>query len=77
MYPLTAAGKIFGSFLVFVGPLMLALASAVTIMVFMETSRLHELKNAHTRGKHCVRCKTKNSKEANFCMKCGKVFPTV
>ncbi len=73
MVPLTNLWRVFWSFLVFLWPLVLALASAVTIMVFMETSRNHEMTHKHhARSKHCHRCKSKNPKDANYCMICGE-----
>ena len=70
MYPTTNIWKVLWSFLVFFWPLILALASAVTIMVFMETSKRHEIASKHSRWKTCNRCKTKNPHDANFCYKC-------
>ncbi len=68
MYPVTTMWRVFWSVLVFVGPLLLALSSAVTIMVFAETSRNQAL---HTAGKKkCHRCEDLNPHEANYCMKC-------
>ncbi|MFK7780611.1 MAG: ion transporter [Candidatus Gracilibacteria bacterium] len=73
----TTIGKLIGSVLVFVGPLLGGLISAVTIMVFMETSRTQESNKANRRGKLCRRCQTKNTKLANFCIKCGKKYKTI
>jgi voltage-gated potassium channel len=72
MYPMTTLWKIFWSFLVFLWPLVLALASAITIMVFVETSKQEELSLKSKKWKICPRCKVKNVKDANFCYKCWK-----
>lgn len=69
MAPVTSLWKIIWSFLVFLWPVLWWLISAVTIMVFMETSRNHDL--IHSRKlRQCVKCKSINPKEANYCMKC-------
>ena len=70
IYPTTNTWRFLWSFLVFLWPLILALASAVTIMVFMETSKKHEVLSEHHRWKACSRCKTRNTKDSNFCYKC-------
>ncbi len=73
--PVTVYGKIIWSILVFLGPLLWWLISAVTIMVFMETSKEQDKKNQNSkRRKICARCKTRNPKKANYCMVCGQKF---
>lgn len=70
MYPVTVWWKIFWAILVFLWPIVIALISAVTIMVFMETSKIYNwLSEAHTKTP-CPRCLYKNPKKANYCMKC-------
>jgi len=73
--PVTLYWKIIGSVLVFLWPLLWWLISAVTIMVFMETSKEHDkLRDESKRRKICSRCKTRNPKKANYCMKCWQKF---
>lgn len=72
MVPLSNGGRIMWSILVFVWPLVLALVSAVTIMVFSETSRNHAMSNLNRRTRQCSRCTERNPKTANYCMVCGK-----
>lgn len=72
MAPVTNMWKIFWSVLVFLWPLLWWLISAVTIMVFMETSNNQEKQTHSHKLKHCNRCKSINPKEANYCMKCGE-----
>ncbi len=72
MIPVTNAWKIIAWFLVFVWPLILALASAITVMVFMDTAKKNEVEWHSRRWKKCSRCHEKNPKNANYCMKCGK-----
>lgn len=70
MYPITTMWRTIGSILVFVGPLVLALSSAVTIMVFQETSKNQQLHNVGK--KKCHRCEEIQPNGANYCMKCGQ-----
>jgi voltage-gated potassium channel len=72
MYPLTYLWKFFAIFLIILWPLILALFSAITIMVFSETLRNHERKVLNKRWIICKRCWDKNPRDANYCMKCGK-----
>jgi len=73
--PITPMWKAIWSVLVFLWPLLWWLISAVTIMVFMETSNNSD-KEKHIRWKICHRCKTKNQKDSNFCTKCWFDFST-
>lgn len=72
MIPTTILGKIIAGFLVFIWPLILALASAITVMVFMDTSKKNEKLWHSKRWKKCIRCDKKNEKSANYCIKCWK-----
>ena len=68
MVPITTAWKIFGSLLVFFWPIMLAVASAVTILVFMDVAEWHR----KFFEKNCINCKQLNREDAKFCFNCGK-----
>jgi voltage-gated potassium channel len=72
MYPITPLGKLFWSLMVFLWPVLLALSSAVTIMVFTETNNSHKMTKKITRLKICSRCDSRNIKEANYCITCWK-----
>ncbi len=74
MIPTSDFWKIIAAFLVFVWPLILALASAITVMVFMDTSKKNEIIWHSRRWKKCTRCHEKNPKNANYCMKCGEIL---
>jgi len=74
MIPHSNYWKFIAAFLVFVWPLILALASAITVMVFMDTAKKNEKSWHSKRWKRCERCDDKNPKEANYCMKCWKKF---
>lgn len=71
IYPITPIWKTIWSILLFVWPLLGWLVSAVTVMVFMESSANID-KQRNRRWKMCYKCKTRNPKEANYCMKCGQ-----
>ena len=66
--PITLWGKIFGSVVVFLWPLLLALCSSITILVFMDVA---EHSNEEFAQKACVSCETQNPLAANFCFYCG------
>jgi len=70
MIPSTNLWKIIAAFLVFVWPLILALASAITVMVFMDSAKKNEIEWHSRRWKKCKRCHEKNPKQAHYCMKC-------
>lgn len=72
--PMTSLWKIISSILVFIWPLILALASAITIMVFMESAKKHEMTTASRRWKKCDRCDFKNPNTANYCMECWRKY---
>ena len=72
MVPLTNMWRIIGSFLVFLWPLTIWLFSAVTVMVFQEAAHNQNILHKHVRGTTCKRCRHKNPKDANYCMKCGE-----
>ena len=75
MIPMTALWKLVGSWLILLWPLLLALTSAVTIMVFTEAARHHSnVKSNMFRSKVCLKCKSKNRPEANYCSSCGIEF---
>jgi voltage-gated potassium channel len=76
IYPTSMLWRLFWSILVFLGPLVLALVSAVTIMVFMETTENQKSLSRHRRSKECIRCETRNVKTAHYCVNCGKKFIT-
>lgn len=76
MVPMSTLGKLFGAILVFLWPLLLALTSAVTIMVFTEAARNHNtLKSGRIfKSKLCTKCAGKNRNEANYCSTCWEKF---
>ncbi len=74
MYPITPLGKFLWSIIVFLWPVMLALNSAVMIMVFMDTARKEKFFSKYKKWKKCGRCSIHNEEKANYCIMCGKKF---
>ncbi len=74
MYPITPMWKAFWSIIVFLWPLVLALSTSVTIMVFQETNHKRKILQKSRRWLTCPRCHTKNFKESNYCFICWKKF---
>ncbi len=67
MAPITLWGKILWTFLIFLGPVLLAVISSITILVFMDVAESQKLSLFKT----CSKCRTRNNDEANFCLNCG------
>ena len=68
MSPITLGGKALGVVLILLWPVLLAVISSITILVFMDVAEAHK----QSLFKTCAHCRTRNPDEANFCMSCGK-----
>jgi voltage-gated potassium channel len=68
MVPLTFIGKSLGILLILLGPVLLAVISSITILVFMDVAESQKI----TGSKVCQTCKTRNNEHANFCFNCGE-----
>lgn len=68
MTPITLWGRVFWVFLILLWPVLLAVISSITILVFMDVAEA----NKQSLYKTCSKCRTKNNDEANFCMQCGE-----
>lgn len=44
------------------------------ILIFMENAKINEKMHGGN-IKYCLKCRSKNPKFANYCMKCGQEFP--
>jgi len=64
--PITFWWKFFWAVLIFLGPVLLAVISSITILVFMDVAESHKLSLFKT----CVKCRTRNVWEANYCQNC-------
>ena len=68
MAPITLGGRILGVLLILLGPVLLAVISSITILVFMDVAEGQR----RTDTKICTTCKTRNPEDANFCFNCGE-----
>lgn len=67
MSPITVGGKLMGTFLILLWPVLVAVMGSITILVFMDVAEWQKSNNI----KICLNCKTHNPSEANFCNQCG------
>ncbi len=67
MVPTTVWWKILWSIVILLWPVMLAVMSSITILVFMDVAESHK----QTIFKSCSKCRTRNDDEANYCKNCG------
>ena len=67
MAPITLGGKLSGVCIILLWPVLLAVISSITILVFMDVAEAH--KNALFKA--CAKCRTRNNDEANYCLHCG------
>jgi voltage-gated potassium channel len=68
MAPVTLIGKSLWVILILLWPVLLAVISSITILVFMDVAESQKI----TTSKICITCKTRNSEHANFCYNCGE-----
>lgn len=66
MAPVTLFGKLLWSILILLWPVLLAVISSITILVFMDVAESQKI----TASKICRVCKTRNNEHANFCFNC-------
>jgi len=74
MYPITITWRIIWSILIILWPVLLAITSAITILVFMDVIKRGKIIKQKKERKKCSRCDRKNRRTAHFCMRCGKKF---
>jgi len=72
IYPITITWRIIWSVLIILWPVLLALMSAITILVFMDVIKRGKIKKQKKERMKCKRCSRKNRKSAHFCMRCGE-----
>lgn len=75
--PQSVMGRVIWSCIIFLWPILLALSSAVTVMVFRETNENSEHLKRSRRVKLCPRCETRNVTRAHYCIECWKKFPHI
>ncbi len=74
MYPITNLWRVIWSILIILWPVLLAVVSAVTILVFMDVVERWRRKKENIDKKSCRRCWKKNKRKANYCYKCWEKF---
>ncbi len=67
MAPITVWWKLFGTGLILLWPVLVAVIGSITILVFMDVAEAQKQNEV----KICTICKTHNPWEANFCFECG------
>ncbi len=70
MVPTTTLWKIFGSIIILLWPVLLALTSSITTLVFIETSKIQRQFRKKSFYKTCPRCNIKNERKNNYCYSC-------
>lgn len=66
--PITVLWKSLWVILILLWPVLLAVISSITILVFMDVAESQKI----TSTKICRTCKTRNNEHANFCFNCGE-----
>lgn len=68
MAPITFLWRMLWVVLILLWPVLLAVISSITILVFMDVAESQKI----TDSKICRTCKTRNNEHANFCFNCGE-----
>ncbi len=67
MIPHSLWGKIFGWFLMFLWPIVIAILSSLTVLIFLESTKMIQYKKRDT---SCNSCWANNLKDNNYCRHC-------
>jgi voltage-gated potassium channel len=74
MVPVTVLGKILGTVLILFWPVLLAVVSSITILVFMDVAESQK----QILEKICANCHEKNKDDAHYCSYCaGQEFSNI
>lgn len=70
-YPITIFWKILWSFIILIWPMVIAMISSITVLVFFEVAEKNKLDKLVSDLKKCPRCyDEKNLVDSNYCRKC-------
>ncbi|MDD3145361.1 MAG: ion transporter [Candidatus Gracilibacteria bacterium] len=69
MVPISIISKIIATFLMFLGPVLIAIISSITVIIFLDSTRIITFNN---RENTCGICGKDNPNDAKYCNKCGK-----
>jgi len=70
--PITSLGRLFGSIIMLIWPVMIAILSSLTVVIFLEsTDKLKRQSWLHNHWQKCPDCGKYNAPDANYCNWCG------
>ncbi len=69
MVPHTLWGKVFGWLLMFLWPIVIAILSSLTVLIFLESTKMIQYNKKDT---SCNSCWTSNQKDSKYCRNCWK-----
>ncbi|MDP2090080.1 MAG: ion transporter [Candidatus Gracilibacteria bacterium] len=69
MVPASFIGKTIASLLMFLGPVLITIISSITVIIFLDSTKLIEL---NYNKKICPKCNKSNPNNSIYCNKCGK-----
>lgn len=70
--PVSTTWKMIWSIVILIWPLIIAMLSSITVLVFMEVGKAHHKVEELKTKKKCIRCTSLNPRNANYCMNCGE-----
>ena len=68
MIPVSLAWKVIASFLMILWPILIAILSSITVIIFIDSTKII---NLDRKNKKCEECHTENEIDAKYCKKCG------
>jgi len=69
MVPTLTLSKILATFLMFLWPMLVTILSTITVIIFIESTKIIDLK---WKKNICPKCNTANENDAKFCKNCWK-----
>ncbi len=72
MIPITNIWRILSGILMVLWPILVSILSSVIVLIFLDSTKMIELKKKKSKKIKCKNCWFKNSKKAKFCSECGE-----